>query len=224
VVHEVFHLDRGSLTPDSLGLGLAEAKELLAAVQSALVTEQVSAGVAAQVACPHCGRPRRHKDKPTIVVRSLFGTLRLPSPRWWHCPCVAQATRTFRPLAVLLPERTTPELRYLESKFAGLVSYGVSATLLAELLPLGRPLHPTAIRHHAWAVAQRLEDEESGKNWGRLRGQFLVIGGVGEVGVPAVEVVGELVVEDSGTDLKQQVGTLGCPPHLLLFDHAFFPN
>jgi hypothetical protein len=40
--------------------------------------------------------------------------------------------------------------------------------------------------------------EESGKNWGRLRGQFLVIGGVGEVGVPAVEVVGEVVVEDSG--------------------------
>ena len=92
VVHEVFHLDRGPLTPDSLGLGLAEAKDLLAAVRSALVTEQVNAGVAAQVACPHCGRPRRHKDKPTIVVRSLFGTLRLPSPRWWHCPCVAQPT------------------------------------------------------------------------------------------------------------------------------------
>jgi hypothetical protein len=44
--------------------------------------------------------------------------------------------------------------------------------------------------------------KESGKNWGRLRGQLLVIGGVGEVGVPAPEVAGELVVEDSGTDLK----------------------
>ena len=44
--------------------------------------------------------------------------------------------------------------------------------------------------------------EESGKNWGRLRGQLLVIGGLGEVGVPAPEVAGELVVEDSGTDLK----------------------
>jgi hypothetical protein len=103
VVREVFHPDRGPLTPDNLGLGLAEAKDLLAVVQSALVTEQVNAGVAAQVGCPHCGRPRRHKDQPTIVVRSLFGTLRLPSPRWWHCPCTAQPTRTFRPLAVLLP-------------------------------------------------------------------------------------------------------------------------
>jgi hypothetical protein len=44
---------------------------------------------------------------------------------------------------------------------------------------------------------------ESGKNWGRLRGQFLVIGGVGEVGVPAVEVVGELVVEDPGAYLEE---------------------
>jgi hypothetical protein len=63
VVHEVFNLDRGPLTPDSLGLGLAEAKDLLAAVQSVLVTEQVNAGVAAQVACPHCGWLRRHKGQ-----------------------------------------------------------------------------------------------------------------------------------------------------------------
>jgi hypothetical protein len=52
----------------------------------------------------------------------------------------------------------------------------------------------------------------------RLRGQLLVVGGVGEVGVPAVEVVGEVVVEDSGADLEQQVGSAGCPAHLLFFD------
>jgi hypothetical protein len=31
--------------------------------------------------------------------------------------------------------------------------------LLAEILPLGRPLHATAVRLHSQAVAQRLEDE-----------------------------------------------------------------
>jgi hypothetical protein len=169
VVHEVFHLDRGPLTPDSLGLGLAEAKDLLAAMRRALVTEQVSAGVAAQVACPHCGRPRRHKDKPAIVVRSLFGTLRLPSPRWWHClhsPAHPDLSAPGRSAARADP----PELMYLESKFAGLVSYGASATLLAELLPLGRPLHPTAIRHHAWAVAQRLENELGDEQFSFIEG------------------------------------------------------
>ena len=59
---------------------------------------------------------------------------------------------------------------YLESKFAGLVSYGACATVLAELLPLGRPLHPTAIRYHAWAVAQRLEDELGDEQFSFIEG------------------------------------------------------
>ena len=107
----------------------------------------------------HCGRARRHKDADTIVVRTLFGTLHLRSPRWWQCSCQPQPTRTFSPLAAVLPERSTPELLYLESKFAGLVSYGLSARLLAETLPLGRPLHATAVRLHAQATADRLESE-----------------------------------------------------------------
>jgi hypothetical protein len=56
--------------------------------------------------------------------------------------------RSFSPLAELLPERTTPELLYLEAKFAGLASYGLSAKLLAELLPLGRSLEASAVRRH----------------------------------------------------------------------------
>jgi len=44
---------------------------------------------------------------------------------------------------------------------------------------------------------------ESGTNRGRLRGQVLLIGCVGEVGVPASVVVGEGVVEDPGADLEQ---------------------
>jgi hypothetical protein len=59
----------------------------------------------------------------------------------------------------VLPERTTPELLYLEAKFAGMMSYGLSATLLGELLPLGRSLHPTSVRRHVQATAQRLEAE-----------------------------------------------------------------
>jgi len=92
-------------------------------------------------------------------LRTLFGTVRLTSPRWHHCSCQPQPTRTFCPLAAALPERTTPELRYLESKFAGLVSYGQSAELLAETLPLGRTLHASAVRLHTLATGERLESE-----------------------------------------------------------------
>jgi len=93
------------------------------------------------------------------VVRSVFGTLHLASPCWWHCACQPQPTRTFRPLGLLLPERTTPELSYLQARFAAVTSYALSATLLGELLPLGRPLHATTVRRQAQAVAQRLEGE-----------------------------------------------------------------
>jgi len=159
MVREVFSLDRDGLTPDTLGLQLAEAQDLLVAVQDTVITHQVRDAVAAQVPCPYCGRPRRHKDTRAIVVRSLFGALRLPSPRWWHCPCRDQPTRTFQPLAAVLPERTTPELAYLQARFAGLVSYGITAKLLGELLPLGRRLHPAVVRRQTQAVAARLEGE-----------------------------------------------------------------
>src|SRR5216683_4690878 len=84
-VHQVAELRRDALQAETLGLQLAEAKELLARVQEVVVEEQVRACLA-KVACPHCGRPRRHKDERSIALRSLFGTLRLPSPRWHHCP------------------------------------------------------------------------------------------------------------------------------------------
>ncbi len=105
-----------------MGLQLAEAQDRLVAVQDTMVNQQVQRAIQTQVPCPHCGRARRHKDTRQIVVRALFGVLRLPSPRWWHCDCRAQPTRTFQPLAHLLPERTTPELAYLQARFAGLVS------------------------------------------------------------------------------------------------------
>src|SRR6266699_2050160 len=158
-VHVVAQIDRDALSVDTLGLQLEEAKHLLQQVQAALIDEQVRTSLAEQVACPDCGRPRAHKDTKTIVTRTLFGTLHLRSPRWHQCPCQPQTTRTFSPLAAALPERTTPELRYLESKFAGLVSYGLSAKLLAETLPIGRPLYASAVRLHTQATGERLESE-----------------------------------------------------------------
>ena len=159
VVREVFTLDRDDLAPGTLGLQLAEAKDLLAAVQDTLAGQQATAAIIKQVTCPHCGRARRHKDMRTIVVASLFGALRLASPRWWHCGCRGQPARTFQPLAGLLPGRTTPELACLQARFAAVVSCGITADLLGELLPLGRRLHPAVVRRAVHAAADRLEGE-----------------------------------------------------------------
>ncbi len=159
VLREVFSLERGALSLDTLGLGLAEGKDLLAGVQAALAAEQVSVEVAAQAPCPDCGTLRRCHDTRTIVMRTLFGTLRLPSPRWIHCSCRPQETATFSPVAAALAGRSTPELVYLEARFAAVMSFGLTVKLLGELLPLGRTLYPAEARRHVHAVAGRLEHE-----------------------------------------------------------------
>jgi hypothetical protein len=48
VVREVFSLERGALSLDTLGLGLAEGKDLLAGVQAVVAAEQVNVALAAQ--------------------------------------------------------------------------------------------------------------------------------------------------------------------------------
>ena len=52
---------------------------------------------------------------------------------------------------------------------------------------------------------------------GRLRRERHGVQCPAEAGVPAVKVAGELVVEDAGADLEQEVGAAGCPAHLLFF-------
>jgi hypothetical protein len=108
VVHEVAALERGPLQPESLGLTLAEAKDLLRGVQEALVAEQVAEFVAQQQCCPDCGRPRPRKGQHEIVYRTLFGKLRLDSPRLYACPCRPRERASTSPVAALLAERTAP--------------------------------------------------------------------------------------------------------------------
>jgi hypothetical protein len=79
----------------------------------------------ARSCCARCGRSHRHKDTRTITVRTLFGTLLLDSPRFLACRCRAddaQGSVTFSPLAALLALRSTPELVYLQARFAAVMS------------------------------------------------------------------------------------------------------
>jgi hypothetical protein len=160
IVHEIATLERGPLQPDGLGLTLAEAKGLLRGVQETMVAEQVAAFEAQQTCCPECGQPRRRNGRHEIVYRTLFGKVRLKSSRFYACSCQGAPPRTsLSPLAERLTERTAPELAYLESKFAALMSYGLTVELLAEILPLGAELAKTSVRRQVQHVAERTESE-----------------------------------------------------------------
>jgi hypothetical protein len=108
MVGEVATLERGPLQPEGLGLTLAEAKDLLRGVQETMVAHQVAEFVAQQVCCPDCGRLRPRKGRHEIVYRTLFGKLRLDSPRLYACHCQQRDRASPRPLAELFPNERPP--------------------------------------------------------------------------------------------------------------------
>lgn len=159
VVQEVAQLERDTLSPGNLGLTLAEAKTVLHHIQTHVVEQQVATYQREQIPCPHCHQPRRIKASRPLVYHTLFGKLSLQNNRLFHCECQTQSTKSFSPLVELLSERIAPELLYLESKFAALMSYGQSAKLLAEVLPVDEHLSAATVRNHTHQVAERLEAE-----------------------------------------------------------------
>jgi hypothetical protein len=65
-------LQRGMLTPEELGMNLAEAKELMHSVQETMVRRQTTEYVKEQSVCLHCGKKRSLKGNHEIVYRTLF--------------------------------------------------------------------------------------------------------------------------------------------------------
>src|SRR5262249_16687885 len=82
-------------------------------MQQILVAHQTAAYVADQQKCPACGIERKRKGTHTLVYRTLFGKLKIASPRFYTCPCRKRETRSSSPLADVLKDRTAPELVYL---------------------------------------------------------------------------------------------------------------
>jgi hypothetical protein len=150
-------VERGSLTAETLGLTLAEGKAILAELQAAVVAEQVAAHEAAARRCLACGADRGIKGHHPLTCHTAFGTLPLTATRLHRCRCGADPAAgdraSFSPLADLLPGRSTPELIYLETRGGALVSYGLAARILGDVLPMDRPVSPERVRWHLHAIA-----------------------------------------------------------------------
>jgi hypothetical protein len=159
VIEEVGQFQRCTLRPSELGLTLAEAKSLLHGVQQVMVAEQVDQYLGQFKTCTLCGSARTRKGHHTVVYRTLFGKLNLHSPRLYDCPCQNHGRRSSSPLSELLTSHCAPELSYLQTKFASLMSYGLSVDLLSEVLPLANKINPRSMRRQLQGVAQRIEGE-----------------------------------------------------------------
>ena len=158
-VVNVATIERGELSSATLGLSIEDAKAVLAGVQETVVTEHCASALTAASTCEGCGRRLAHKDDQQLIVRTLYGKMTVSSPRWWSCPCQGGRRRPFTPLAVLLPERSTPELGLVEAKLAAHTSYQAAGRLLGELLPVGRRVHGNETRRRVHHIGERLDRE-----------------------------------------------------------------
>ena len=83
-------VERKDRSVADLGLTLAEGRALLAEVRSLLVSEQTAGWLESQLACHRCGSMLAHKDAQSIVLRTVFGKVDVPSPRLRACSCAAK--------------------------------------------------------------------------------------------------------------------------------------
>src|SRR5215470_13207386 len=86
-IHEVAVLEKDCHRLEQLGLTLAEANQLLTRLQQYVVAHQATAFVTTRSHCEACGARLQRKEETTRSLRTLFGTVRLPSPRFYHCRC-----------------------------------------------------------------------------------------------------------------------------------------
>jgi hypothetical protein len=114
---EVAALTKITERAEDLGLSLAESKALLAAAQQRIVEAQVNSWLENHRHCPISGRKLRCKGSYPITFRTLFGDVRLKSPRY-YLPQGRQTNgpATISPLTQLLPDYVAPERLYLETR------------------------------------------------------------------------------------------------------------
>ncbi len=161
VVHDcqVAVLDKAYSNLGEIGLSISESKDLLLALQKEIISAQSQAYCVSHSSCPCCDRKLRRKGHKTIRYRTVFGDISIHSPRFYHCTCQDKIAQTFSPLTSLLPDHVSPEMLWLETKWASLVSYGASVNLLKDVLPIDKQLTAETMRRHLGRVGKRLEKE-----------------------------------------------------------------
>jgi hypothetical protein len=157
-VEEVISFSKTVERAEDLGLSLAEGKAVIAAAQQLIVEAQAKSWAEGRRCCEACGHRRRGKGSYSILFRTLFGDVRLASPRFRRCPCQeGRGSATASPLVELIPDHVAPERLYLETRWASLVSYATAAELLADVLPIAAGLNATKVRRRVLGVAERVE-------------------------------------------------------------------
>jgi hypothetical protein len=122
-----------------------------------VVEEQATTYLAQRRACATCGKPHRSKEPRRSTVNTVFGPVTVPNPRWHRCVCQNKGSKTFCPTAQWLTSHTSPDLLYVETKWASLIPYAKVVDLLQDVLPVSETINPETVRQHVHATATKME-------------------------------------------------------------------
>jgi hypothetical protein len=138
----------------SLGLNLAEAKQLLARVQDEISTAQASKHAVRRPVCPCREEVCRVKDYRDHSVATLFGQVTVRLPRFQCAACGRTETGLTWPSHC----RSTPELDRLRAHLSALMSYQMAADLLGQMFPVSAGTDPETLRRHTLRAGAALAD------------------------------------------------------------------
>lgn len=145
--------------PRSIGLTLAQGKQIVAETQRHLVRAQTAEHCRRRRVCQRCQATRPLKDVRSRRLVTLFGTVAVKAPRFKPCQCAVTCRRTLSPVAEIMPDRCTPEYERMLAKMGALLPYRRARTVMAEFLPLGKPQTVETTRRRTLCVGARLERE-----------------------------------------------------------------
>src|SRR3954454_22411099 len=136
----------------TLGLSLAESKQLLASIQQEIVAAQARVHAVHRPECRGCGATCRVKDYRHHAAATLFGQVAVRLPRFRCVGYSATATGVEWPSYV----RSTPELDRLRAQLSALMTYRTAAEVLAQLFPVDAGVDPETLRRHTFKIAEEL--------------------------------------------------------------------
>src|ERR1700760_2389192 len=136
-----------------LGLSLAEAKQLLAAVQHEVVAAQAREHAARRPTCRACGGACHLKDYRPHRIATLFGQVTVRLPRFRCIACGGIESGVDWPSH----SRSTPELDRLQAHLSALMTYRTAAEVLAQMLPIDAGKDHETLRRHTLALGEQLQ-------------------------------------------------------------------
>src|SRR3954468_4372797 len=136
----------------TLGLSLAESKQLLAGIQREIVAAQARVHAVHRPECRGWGAACRIKDYRHHAIATLFDQVAVRLPRFRCAGCGAAEAGVERPSHA----RSTPELDRLRAQLSALMTYRTAAEVLAQLFPVDAGVDPETLRRYTFKIAEAL--------------------------------------------------------------------